>query len=451
MSQIFFENRLLQQAAKAHKPMLWGLMDCNNFYASCERVFRPDLQHRPIVVLSNNDGCIIARSAEAKALGIAMGAPEFKERPLLKKHNVAVFSSNYALYGDISNRVMQVAESVVPEIEQYSIDEAFLPFTKAIRANATQVAKTLRERILQWTGITVSIGLGPTKTLAKLTNNLAKKDKGIFAFPTQKAEQDALLAKVPVDDIWGIGRKHATKLHMYGVHTAKDLRDKDNAWLKQMLSITGLHTAMELRGIVCVAENTRNNIRQTLVSSRSFGTKIYEKAHLAEALSSFTTNAAARLRRENLLAHGISVHIRSSKHTHKAHAQEYYDKSIHITLPQATCDTKHFLQAAMQALDVAFKDGIAYTKAGVMLYDIGVAHAYQESLLHFCDPIYKKTQNRSQKLMSALDSVNARFGRHTLKYACEGMDKQAPWRMQQKHVSPKYTTHWTSLPIALCK
>ncbi len=430
----------------AHSPILWGLMDCNNFYASCERVFRPDLHERPIVVLSNNDGCIVARSAEAKALGIAMGTPEFQARTLLKKHNVAVFSSNYALYGDISQRVMDTAQSVIPHIEQYSIDEAFLPFNNAIRANAAQVALELRERILQWTGITVSIGLAPTKTLSKLANYLAKKENGIFHFPTDKDEQDCLLSQVPVGEVWGIGRKHAQKLRMHAVYTAKDLRDKDNLWLKKQLSITGLHTAMELRGIPCISSNPPNTIRQSLVSSRSFGVKIYDKNQLAEALSSFSANASARLRHENLLAKGIAVYIRSSRHT-----KEQYAKTIHISLHQHTNNTNIFLQAALRGLDLAFKENIAYAKAGVMLYDICEAKAYQVSLFNILDPHQKEQQKRAQKLMSTLDSINNRFGRHTLKYASEGLDKDSPWRMRQKYLSPKFTSQWHTLPIAWCR
>ncbi len=427
-------------------PTLWGLMDCNNFYASCERVFRPDLQGHPIVVLSNNDGCIVARSAEAKALGIAMGTPEFQARSLLKKHNVAVFSSNYALYGDISQRVMDTAQSITPHVEQYSIDEAFLPLSGAKRANAIELTLALRERVLQWTGITVSIGIGPTKTLAKFANYLAKKGTGIFHFPTNKAEQDLLLSQVPVDEVWGIGRRHALKLRMHGVYTAKDLRDKDNLWLKKQLSITGLHTAMELRGISCINESSPNAIRQSLVSSRSFGVKIYDKNHLAEALSSFSVNAAARLRHENLLAKGIAVYIRSSRHTKKQYA-----KTIHITLPQPTNNTKLLLQAALQGLDLSFKADIAYAKAGVMLYDICPANAYQASLLNILNPTQEEEQNRAKKLMSALDAINNRFGRHALKYASEGLEQDAPWRMRQKYLSPKFTSHWHTLPIAWCK
>ncbi len=430
-------------------PTLWGLMDCNNFYASCERIFRPDLQERPIVVLSNNDGCIVARSAEAKALGIPMGIPEFKARPILKKHNVAIFSSNYALYGDISQRVMDTAETITPYVEQYSIDEAFLPFNGAILANVHQVAHELRQRILTWTGITVSIGLGPTKTLAKLANHLAKKGSGIFTFPTNKNKQDHLLSNIPVQDVWGIGHRHTAKLRMHGVYTAKDLRDKDNLWIKKQLSITGLHTAMELRGIACMAEDMPTP-RKTLASSRSFGVKIYNKSDLSEAISSFAANAATRLRRENLLARSIAVYIRSSRHGQDNHINNY-SKTINISLTQPTNNTKEFLQASMHGLNLAFKKGVAYAKAGVMLHDICPAHAYQPSLLNILDHAHEKAQEKSQKLMSTLDAINNRFGRHTLKYASEGIDKQALWRMRQKHLSPKFTTNWDTLPIALCK
>ncbi len=427
-------------------PHLWGLMDCNNFYASCERIFRPDLQNSPIVVLSNNDGCIVARSAEAKALGIPMGEPEFKARAFIKKNNVTVFSSNYALYGDISQRVMQTAEHFVPHLEQYSIDEAFLPFMGNTQIHANDMAYELRKHILQWTGITVSIGLAPTKTLAKLANHIAKKNNGIFSFPTDQKQQDELLANTAVQDIWGIGRNHAKKLHMHGIHNAKDLRNKDNVWLKKHLTISGLHTAMELRGRPCIVDTTQGNVRQTLISSRSFGTKIYKKDDLAEAISTFTTNAVMRLRREKLLAKSIAVHIRSSKHM-----QNNYVNSVHMTLIEPTANTPTFLKMALHGLDSIFKDNIPYAKAGVMLYDFCPTHAYQKSLLSICNPQAEIQHERTKKLMTAVDNINAKYGRNTLIYASQGINQQAPWRMQQKFLSNRFTTKWTELPIALCK
>ncbi len=442
---------------------LWGLMDCNNFYASCERLFRPDLHGRPIVVLSNNDGCIVARSAEAKALGIPMGEPEFKARAFLRRHNVAVFSSNYALYGDISQRVMSVTQGVVPYMEQYSIDEAFLRFNGALQSQGMEAAQLLRRRVLQWTGIAVSVGLGPTRTLAKLANHLAKKGQntgqGVFAFPQGQAAQDGLLAEIAVGDIWGIGRRQAAKLQSFGIYHAKALRDMPDAWLQKNLTVTGLRTAFELRGISCIDVETSPTPRHTLVSSRSFGEKVYAKEHLAEALTTFTVNAAERLRREGLLAGGISVHIRASKHRCCA-GEVPYNVTLPLTFVEATDDSTIMVRAALRALDTLFKEGVIYAKAGVMLYDLNTASQQQGNLLHMSAQ-QEESRKRGKKLMQALDGINARYGKHTLQYAGQGVGKgveaavqdaqPAPWRMRQKYRSPKFTTVWKDLPAAHCR
>ncbi len=453
---------------------LWGLMDCNNFYASCERLFRPDLAHRPVVVLSNNDGCIVARSAEAKALGIPMGEPEFKARAFLKRHNVAVFSSNYTLYGDISQRVMQVTESIVPQMEQYSIDEAFLRFVGPLQSQAVEAAQQLRERVLQWTGIAVSVGLGPTRTLAKLANHLAKKGQkssvntllqkyspaqGVFVFPTEAAAQEALLAHIAVGDIWGIGRRQAAKLTACGIAHAKALRDMPDDWLRQKLTVTGLRTAWELRGISCIDVENSPAPRHTLVSSRSFGEKVYAKEHLAEALTTFTVNAAQRLRREKLVAGGIAVHIRSSKHS-CAVGEKPYNETVQLRFAHATDDSTRMIATAVRGLDMLFKEGVAYAKAGVMLFDLQAAASLQGSLLLCADAKQEKADKQAQKLMAALDGINARYGQHTLQYAGQGLGKGveaeqkgavAPWRMRQKYRSPKFTTAWDALPTAQCR
>ncbi len=441
---------------------LWGLMDCNNFYASCERLFRPDLQGRPIVVLSNNDGCIVARSAEAKALGIPMAEPEFKARAFLKKHNVAVFSSNYTLYGDISQRVMRITEDFVPQMEQYSIDEAFLQFAGALKVHAPQVAQQLRQCVLQWTGIAVSVGLGPTRTLAKLANHLAKKGgnagQGVFVFPTEPAAQDSLLAKVAVGDVWGIGRRQAAKLTTYGITHAKALRDMPHDWLRQKLTVTGLRTALELAGVPCIDMEKSPTPRHTLVSSRSFGERVYAKEHLAEAITTFTVNAAQRLRREKLVAGGIAVHIRSSKYACEPR-QAPYNETVHVAFPEATDHSTLMVRTAMQALDSLFKEGVPYAKAGVMLYDLEKISGRQGSLLPLTQGETPQMAQRNQKLMQMLDGINARYGSHTLYYAGQGVGKgveagtkdAAPWRMRQKFRSPKFTTAWEALPTAHCR
>ncbi len=419
-------------------------------------------------MLSNNDGCIVARSAEAKALGIPMAEPEFKARAFLKRHNVAVFSSNYTLYGDISQRVMDVTEGVVPHMEQYSIDEAFLRFEGPLQKQAQEAAQLIRQRVLQWTGIAVSVGIGPTRTLAKLANHLAKKEQqkamgqgvghGVYVFPAEAAAQEALLARISVGEVWGIGRRQAAKLAAVGVNTALALRNMPDAWIQKKLTVTGLRTAMELRGIACIDAENAPSHRHTLVSSRSFGERVYAKGHLAEALTTFTVNAAQRLRREKLLAGGMAVHIRASKHR-CIEGEHPYNETLQMRFAHATDDTTIMVQTAMRGLDALFKEGVIYAKAGVMLFDLGSAHTHQGSLLTLASQGQEQANKRAQKLMQALDGVNARYGQHTLQYAGQGLGKgveasegaSAPWRMRQKYRSPKFTTSWDAIPRAFCR
>ena len=293
---------------------LWALVDCNNFYASCEKLFRPDLAARPVVVLSNNDGCIVARSAEAKALGIPMGEPEFKARPLLQRHKVEVFSSNYALYGDISARVMATLEQLCPHVEQYSIDEAFVRLEGPMAANASDIAEQLRQTVRQWTGMMVSVGVAPTRTLAKVANHLAKKSSGVYVWDSALAEAAAVLRAFPVREVWGIGWRQSKKLLEIGVTSAWGLREANDVWLRKFLTISGWKTAMELRGVPCINEEEGPVPRRTLVSSRSFGETVYDLASQEPAVGTFTVRAAERLRRQELVAGGIAVHIRTSRH-----------------------------------------------------------------------------------------------------------------------------------------
>lgn len=426
--------------AKAPK-RLFALVDCNSFYASCERVFRPDLVGKPVVVLSNNDGCIVSRSAEAKALGIAMAEPEFKVRSLLKKHNVAVFSSNYALYGDISRRVMAALESLCPQVEQYSIDEAFIPLDSALAANAHALALSMRARVLQWTGITVSVGIGPTRTLAKLANLHAKKsESGFVCVPLPNSDGQgytALLQDFPVGQVWGIGRKQALKCQARGISTALQLQQADDAWIKNTLTVTGWQTALELRGIACIGMNKAPIPRKTLVSSRSFAQKIFDKNALCEALSTFAARAGERLRREKLMASGIGVHIRTSKHEQQA----YHDASTQITFRHPANESLHFIKAAQQGLESLYKTGYGYTKAGVILFGLEEQSRMQGNLLTMDAEAARKP---AQELTAALDRINARYGKRSLYFGAEGADK-AVWHMRQNNLSPRLTTHWNEL------
>lgn len=420
---------------------LWALVDCNNFFASCERLFRPDLEGRPIVVLSNNDGCVVARSNEAKALGLQMGVAEFKIRDMLKKHNVVVFSSNYQLYGDISHRVMATLETIVPYVETYSIDEAFLPLDHTLSRNANEIARKIRERIRGWTGIPVSIGIGQSKTLAKIANKLAKKGTGVFNF-TDQTDPESILKNIPVVDIWGIGKRQAAKLHAAGITSALALRNANEDRIRKLLSVTGWRTLMELRGIPCIEEDNAPSSRKTLIRSRSFGTKISEKNMLAEALACFAARAGERLRSENLIAGGLEVHLRTSSFA----TEPYPHDSIQMPLVPATSNTSELIKTAHKGLERIFKSGSAYAKAGVMLYALEEKTNAQASLF----TIGPEREKEHDALMAALDKINRRYGNHALRYVAEGVGA-SPWHMRQERRSPRATTKWKELVLAKCR
>jgi DNA polymerase V len=420
-------------------PALWALVDCNNFYASCERLFRPDLVGKPVVVLSNNDGCIIARSNEAKALGIGMGEPEFKVRDLLKRHKITVFSPNFALYGDISSRIMLTLESLVPLVEQYSIDEAFIPLSGSLAANADELALSIQARVRQWTGIAVSVGVGTTRTLSKLAGDLAKKGSGVLRLDAAAPETGQRLSAIPVDAVWGVGRRSAEKLKLRNIHTAKDLRDADGGMIKKLLNIAALNTAMELRGLACLTTSAMPAPRRTMVSSRSFGQRITEKEHLAEALSMHAALAGERLRREHLEAGGMIVHIRTARHGQGP----FYDKTAEVSFAAPTSNTRLLVKAAREGLEGIFQPGFLYAKAGLVLFDLVSLHGRQASLLDLALP--NRQSERDKEVMKALDAVNRRFGRGAIRFGAEG-GKDAPWRMKHSRRSRGYTSSWEELP-----
>lgn len=422
---------------------LWALVDCNNFYASCEKLFRPDLSARPVVVLSNNDGCIVSRSAEAKALGIPMGEPEFKARAQLQRHNVAVFSSNYALYGDISARVMATLEHMCPYVEQYSIDEAFVRLDGPLAVNAEDIAQQLRETVRQWTGMVVSVGIAPTRTLAKLANHLAKKTSGVHIWDAALPVAETVLRAFSVREVWGIGWRQSRKLHEVGVTSAWGLRETSDLWLRKFLTISGWKTAMELRGIPCIGEDEGPTPRRTLVSSRSFGEKVYDLASLEQAVATFTVRAGERLRRQKLVAGGIAVHIRTSRHANRPS----FDATAQHPLQPATADTVTMLQAGRKLLASMYKEGPVYAKAGIMLYDLCPQDCLQGSLLVEATPV---NDIRKTALMMALDGINSKFGRGAVHFGAEG-PQDAKWHLRCKHCSPSVTTSWKDLPQALCR
>ncbi|WP_147820920.1 Y-family DNA polymerase [Salidesulfovibrio onnuriiensis] len=417
----------------------FALVDCNNFYASCERVFRPDLRDTPIVVLSNNDGCIIARSAEAKAAGIPMGAPYFKCRAQLERCGVEAFSSNYALYGDMSARVMRVLDRFVPRLEIYSIDEAFADLS-GVPGGALQYARRLRATVCQWTGIPVSIGIGPTKTLAKVANRFAKKQarcRGVFDFGASP-DPDLVLDWTDVGDVWGIGRKHAKRLRAMGVNTAREFRDLDRDWVRRKMSVTGLHTLLELRGMPCFGLDNCPAPKKNIVSSRSFGRPVKTLDDMREAVACYVTRAAEKLRRQRSTASGIMVFL----HTNKFIANlPQYSNSEYAPVHPATMHTPTLIRAAHQLLERIWRDGYSYKKGGVMLSGLEPAHGRWLSLLEL--PPDDRPQDGP--LMRALDGINARWGRDTVLFAASGLKRD--WRMRRERRSPRYTTAWAELPV----
>ena len=429
-----------KMSSTIRKDQLWGLVDCNSFYASCEQVFRPDLRGKPVVVLSNNDGCIIARSAEAKKLGIPMGEAFFKVQGVIKAHNVTVFSSNFALYGDLSARVMATMETICPEIEQYSIDEAFIPMLGALAVNAEEIAATLKQTVYHWTGIPVSVGIAPTRTLAKVANHIAKKGTGVCVL-RQDAPFQEVLSKVPVGDIWGIGKRQALNLACAGIRNAWQFAQADNNWLRKNLTVTGWKTALELRGIPAIGEDELPTPRKSVLSFRSFGEKIHDKSLLAEAVASFTARAAERMRRDGMLARGIAIHIRTSYFDD----QHQYVQTGQHSLQMGTNDTCFLQREAAHILDDIYKSGFAYAKAGVMLYDLIPVGQQQCSLL----PAPEADPKRMD-LMAALDKINGKHGRGSLKFGAEGLTGQV-WKMKQNNLSPRFTTEWEELATAYCK
>ncbi|PLX51272.1 MAG: SOS mutagenesis and repair protein UmuC [Desulfobulbaceae bacterium] len=421
---------------------LFALIDCNNFYVSCERLFRPELHGRPVVVLSNNDGCIIARSNEAKALGIAMATPYFKVREELQRRGVTVFSSNYALYGDLSQRVMTTLREMEPRVEVYSIDEAFVSLAGSDTCAGAEQAARIRERIARHVGITVSIGIGPSKTLAKIANRIAKKEacrRGIFVFPAEPDKGDMLLADLDVGEVWGIGRRSRAKLARHGMTTALQLKKADQQWLGKQLTVTGARTALELAGISCINLEQAPPARRSILSSRSFKRPVRSLVELKEAVATYTARAAVKLRGQELTSGALQVFIATSRF---AKDQPAHADSRTITLPIATCHTPTLISSALQALATIYRPGLRYQKAGVMLTDLGSRGRRQANL-------FMRPAPQGPALMSALDQINRRWGRNTLHYGAEGIGK--PWSMRRDFKSPAYTTSWQELPVAHCR
>ena len=448
-----------------------ALVDCNNFYVSCERVFDPKLEHRPVVVLSNNDGCLVARSNEAKALGLKMGEPFFKVRRLIERAGVKYYSSNYALYADMSGRVMSTLARFTPSIELYSIDEAFLDFSGLAKEELlgtplippslggcrgegerepwrrgefhffdcrtlTDYAQLIRATVKQWTGIPVSVGIAETKTLAKIANRIAKRSgklDGVLDL-RHMPDPERVLSRIDVGDVWGIGHRYTLRLKMKGINNAWQLRNADDRWVqKEMGGVVGLRLINELRGIPCYPLDLTTPRKKEIASSRSFGAPVVSLTDLKQAVALFVTRAAEKLRRQRSLARLLTVYLM----TNPFKKEPQYYNALPIRLPVPTSSTPELICYAMRGVEAMFRPGFRYKKAGVVLSEFTGDAVIQG---HFFD---EQDRPRSIRLMRALDRINTRMGAGTLKFAAVGTKQR--WKMRQEYRSPAYTTRWDQL------
>ncbi len=414
---------------------IFALVDCNNFYASCERVFNPSLQHKPVVVLSNNDGCVIARSNEAKAIGIAMGAPIFKCQDLVKRHQVQVYSANFVLYGDMSTRVMRHLSQFSPSMEIYSIDEAFLSFQGMGQDNLDAYAAKMRAEVKQNTGISVSVGIATTKTLAKLANRIAKKHmpQGVFSL-LDEGIINAWLQKTDVADIWGIGAEKSQFLKRNGIETAFQLKNVPDEWIKRHLTVISHKTVLELRGVSCLALDETTPDKKAIATTRSFGYEVNSLDELDEAIAAYTAKAAEKLRDQNSLCGYLQVFVQSNPFKKGS----YYANCASIHLNPPTADTSKLITKAKDLLKRIYRNDFAYKKAGVILTNLSAQEQSQDYLF---DESYHNSPK--QRLMQTIDAHNRQSNSGKLFWAAEGVEQ--PWFMRQTHKSRRFTTRWDEL------
>ena len=411
-----------------------ALIDCNSFYVSCERLFKPKLFGKPVVVLSNNDGFVISRSNEAKALGIKMGEPFFKVKDLVKKHKVYVFSSNYALYGDLSRRVMQVLKTFAPNIEIYSIDEAFLDLSFVEANRLEEYGKEIRAKVLKWTGIPTSVGISNTKTLSKVANHIAKKNKtGVMYLAAETADEH--LSHFAIQDVWGVGRQLTKFFLKNNITTALDLKNVSNGWIKKSTNVLSAKTVMELRGMPCIDLQPNYEKRKNCCVSRSFGKKVSTVEELRESVTTHALNAAEKIRTDQQITRAITVFIRTSPFNKN---KKYYSNSYTAELPLATNNSLEIVKYALAALDKIYKPGQLYQKAGIILSKLKDADKFERNLL---TPFIQKDL---KKLMQAIDVTNMKYGRYSISLAQAGINKT--WKMRRQHSSKIDTASFYDLP-----
>ena len=418
-----------------------ALIDANNFYVSCERAFNPRLRGEPTVVLSNNDGCVVSRSNEAKRLGIRMAVPIFQVRNIIERHGIYVLSSNYELYGDLSNRMMRVLDEFSPEVERYSIDEAFITLEAEDSYGLERLGREIKARIYRHTGVPVSVGIGATKTLSKIAGHHAKmlpELDSVFDV-TPRSMQVPALRRTPIDEVWGVGYRWATKLKGNGIRTALDLREARDTWIRANMNITGLRMAHELRGIPCHTLDTCPQPRRAINSTRSFGEMVHSKNDLKAAIALFVARAAEKLRRERMVAGAITVFVLTNRHHTD---EEQYSGSMTLQLAPMTAITNDIQEVAFKALDLLFRQGLRYKKAGVMLTDLLPDYGFPQPLWDT-----GKTE-RMRELMANVDRLNQRYGRETVQ--CGTFITDGKWQMQMNSRSPRYTTRWDELLKVIC-
>lgn len=422
--------------------MAIALVDVNNFYCSCERVFDPRLEDVPVAVLSNNDGCVVARSQEVKDLGVKMGTPAFQIREMMNKHGVRVFSSNYALYADMSRRVMEVLDGFTPSLEIYSIDEAFLDLSHLPPAVMGDFGREIQTTIRRWTGLPVGVGIGSTKTLAKVASHYAKKHRdqtGGVKSLIDAADHDDVLSWCDVADVWGVGRAHAPRLIAQGITSAASLRDADEWQIRRQMTVTGHRTVLELRGQACIDIELDPAIRKGVASTRSFGRMIEEEGELGQAIAAFVDRASYKLRRENLVAGVLQVFIRSNRFLPEL---PQYNNAASVRLVVPTNDVAELTAQAMALLKRIYRPGFAYKKAGVMMMDLCRDGQQQRGLFDQADHAQRR------RVLKAYDTLNDRYGRGTVKTAAQAIGSKRTWQMRRDHLSPRYTTEWADLVIA---
>lgn len=403
-------------------------VDCNNFYVACERMFNPALEGKPVVVLSNNDGCIVARSQEVKDLGIPMGIPVFQARDDLIYNEVEMFSSNYTLYGDMSHRVVQTLRQFTPVIEEYSIDESFLELPD----NQTALGYEIRDRVKKWTGIPVSIGIARTKSLAKLANKVAKKNRlGVLDFLNHPKKRQ-ILDRIPVNDVWGIGKQYTQKLNRRGIETAYQLSRADDKWVQKHLTVVGLRIVWELRGIPCLPLELTPPPKKAIGRSRSFGRPVNSLKHLKEALATHAASAARALREQGSVAGRLQIVIETNPFV-----KPYYGKNITASFVTPTASTPDLIKCAHEGLRRIYRKGESYTRAGVLLTELYPRDSVQMSLF------WKPNTARKKALLDVVDKINVRFGRGKIRWASEGLKQE--WAMRQSRLSRKFTTRWDEI------